>query len=327
MANDSALEKKRPDIGVIALIIAGLLAAAAIGVAVFRGQSDEVPDAATSSADIPEGAPDVNEVIAGLEMRLRAQPDDAEGWRMLGWSYYETQRYAESATAMKRATSLDPDNAEYFSMLGEALLLSGKGGEQDTVMAADAHAAFKRAHEIDPKDARARYFLAAAKDMNGNHTEAINDWFALLADTPADAPYAQDIRNVIQTVGKERGIEVDSRLASAKFAPAKNGFETSGPDIASKAIPGPTSQQMRDASQLPQGAQEEMIRDMVDGLDAKLKADPSDADRWIMLMRSRVTLGETAKAQKAYNDAQNAFRNDGAKLKKIKEAAAVLGIK
>ncbi len=326
MTDGETEQKKGPEMGLIVLICAGLLAAIAIGVAVFRGQSEDDVPAASASSEIPEGAPDVNQVIADLEMRLREQPDDAEGWRMLGWSYYETGRYAESATAMKRATTLDPNNAEYFSMLGESLLLSGAGTEQDTQMPEDARAAFRRANELDPKDARARYFLAAAKDMDGKHKEAIDDWFALLADTPADAPYAQDIRRVIQNVGEEYGIDVNERLASAKFAPPNNGFETSGPEVASKGIPGPSSQQMRDASQLPQGAQEEMIRDMVDGLDAKLKADPNNADRWIMLMRSRVTLGETGKARKAYEDAQKTFRNDGAELKKIKEAAAVLGI-
>ena len=115
---------------------------------------------------------------------------------MLGWSYFETQRFAESATAMRRAIQLAPGNSEYHSMLGEALVMASK----DEAISQDARAAFRKAVELDPKDARARYFLAAAKDIDGKHAEAIEDWFELLAETPADAPYAKDIRDVIRNV-------------------------------------------------------------------------------------------------------------------------------
>ncbi|WP_164116289.1 tetratricopeptide repeat protein [Sphingorhabdus sp. Alg239-R122] len=321
MANEEGASGiKRPSLGLIILIIAALVAAVAIAIALTRSD-DITPSDATANAPAAE-APDVDTVIANLEKKLQEEPDNAEGWRMLGWSYFETERFAEAATAMKRATTLDPENAEYFSMLGEALVLGGNNPN----IAPDARAAFARALELDPEDARARYFVAAAKDIDGKHTEAIDDWFALLADTPADAPYAEDIRRVIRNVGKERGIEVEKRLAGTSNAPPPPPFKTTGPDVATGAIPGPTQQQMRDAAQLPQGQQEKMIRDMVEGLDTRLSKNPNDARGWIMLMRSRVALGETAKAQKAYTDAQRTFRNNGAELKQIKEAAAALGI-
>jgi tetratricopeptide (TPR) repeat protein len=90
-------------------------------------------------------------VIAKLEAKLKADPENAEGWRMLGWSYFQTERYAEAATALKKATRLDPDHAETFSFLGEALVLASdsEGGSPD------AQAAFDRALQLDPKDARA----------------------------------------------------------------------------------------------------------------------------------------------------------------------------
>ena len=50
---------------------------------------------------------------------------------------------------------------------------------------------------------------------------------------------------------------------------------------------------------LPPGQQEAMIANMVDGLDKRLQANPKDANGWIMLIRSRMTLGEPAKAKAA----------------------------
>ena len=242
---------------------------------------------------------------------------------MLGWSYFQTERFAEAATAMKRATALDPDNPEYFSMLGEALVMASKDGGG---MPPDAKAAFDKALALDPKDARSRYFQAVAIDLEGKHREALDAWFRLLADTPADAPWAEDVREVIRNVGKENGIEVDKRLAATNPAPAAGGFKTDGAARAAAGIPGPSREQIQAASALPKGQQDAMVQGMVDGLEAKLKANPGNAQGWIMLMRSRMQLGEQRKAAQALQDGLAAFRNDGATARQLREAAAALGI-
>src|SRR3546814_10548275 len=66
--------------------------------------------------------------------------------------------------------------------------------------------------------------------------------------------------------------------------------------VAARAIPGPSRAEMEAAYQLPKGQQDAMIQGMVAGLAAKPQAAPADADRWIMLLRSRRRLGQTAKA-------------------------------
>ena len=294
---------------------AGLVALVAVGISITRADdtSSNINSASPSATIAGQEAPTVTQVIAQLEEKLEQDPDDANGWQMLGWSYFETSRFGEAAMAMRRATSLDPKNAEYHSMLGEALVLASEEGD----IPADARQAFAKALTLDAKDPRARYFSAAAKDMDGQHQEAINDWFALLADTPADAPWADDVRNVIRNVGKERNIDVETRLASAKFAPPAGALPSEGEALATAAIPGPSRDQMQAAAALPQGQQEEMIRGMVEGLAAKLEQNPADPDKWVMLMRSWTQLGETGKAQNALRDARTAFRNDAAKTLNI----------
>ena len=69
-----------------------------------------------------------------------------------------------------------------------------------------------------------------------------------------------------------------------------------------------------------------MIRGMVDGLEAKLQANPGDVDRWIMLLRSRMQLGEPRKAAEALQKGLAAFRNDSASARKLREAASSLGV-
>jgi len=103
-------------------------------------------------------------------------------------------------------------------------------------------------------------------------------------------------------------------------------MSTDGPAVATAAIPGPSSQQMKEAAALPAGQQEAMIANMVDGLDKRLQANPNDANGWIMLIRSRMQLGQTAQAKQALDRGLKAFRNDGAEAKRIREAAAALGV-
>lgn len=308
--------------GRIGLIAAALIALGAGGIAMMRGP-DMPPPPAEPPPAAPSQQPSVDEVIAKLESRLAEKPDDAEGWRMLGWSYFQTERYAEAATALRQATKLDPENAQTWSFLGEALVLASS---ETGRMPRDAKAAFDKAIRLDPKDARARYFQAVALDLSGRHRQAINAWFKLLEDTPSDAPYAEDVRAVIRNVGEKHGIEVEKRLAEVHFAPPAGGTVTDGPLKAAAGIPGPTSEQMKAAANLPKGQQEAMIRGMVEGLEAKLAANPANVDGWIMLMRSRMQMGEPRKAEQALRNGLGALSNDSAAARKLREAASSLGV-
>lgn len=295
------------------LAVAAAVALAAVGVAVWK-RTATTPSAA-EGLPAPQG--DVSSMIASLEAKLKDNPNDAEGWRMLGWAFFETGKFPESATAYARATQIDPKKADYWSSLGEARVLAGAGD-----VPPDAKAAFEKAIALDPKDPRSRYFLAVAQDIAGDHKGAIDAWIALLQDTPAGAPWEADVRRLVQEVGAKEKIEVASRLAAIRPA-----APTGGAAIATAPIPGPSAQDMRAAAGMPKGQQDAMIQGMVDGLEAKLKADPKNAQGWIMLMRSRTQLGETAKASAAYASAKAAFAGDTGTLAQIDEAARELGVR
>ncbi len=295
-----------------ALIGAAAIALAAGGYGVYQRTL-----ATESAAPVPATQAEIGSSIAALEAKLKDNPNDAEGWRMLGWSLFETGKFAESAGAYKRATQLDPKKAEYFSSLGEALVLAGKGD-----VPPDAKGAFDTAIALDAKDPRARYFLAVAKDISGDHNGAIDDWFALLNETPPGAPWEADVRRIITEIGTKEKIEVASRLAKLPAPAAPVG----GAAVATAAIPGPTPQDMRDAAGMPKGQQDMMVAGMVDGLEKKLKTNPSNPDGWIMLIRSRMSLGETGKASMALKSARAALGADQQKLGMVNAAAAELGV-
>ena len=56
--------------------------------------------------------PDVSTMIERLAARLETAPDDIKGWRMLGWSYFNTGLYEQAAAAYAKAAALDPNSSE-----------------------------------------------------------------------------------------------------------------------------------------------------------------------------------------------------------------------
>ena len=79
--------------------------------------------------------PDVNTMIERLAARLETTPEDIEGWRMLGWSYFHTARYEQAATAYARAVELDPSSAELKLSYEEA---KAKASESDNLETASS---------------------------------------------------------------------------------------------------------------------------------------------------------------------------------------------
>lgn len=293
----------------VILVAAFLLLAAAIGYAIWRDSVRSTIPSATENSAAP------SDQLAALEARTKREPDSADAWTALGAARFDLGDFGGAAAAYEKAVAIAPGSAGLWSALGEARVM---GSDSDPMPAA-ALQAFDKAIALDAKEPRARYFLAVKKDIGGDHKGAIEDWFALLADTPQGAPWEADLRRTIEQVGQIHKIDVAARLASTQARP----LSAEEMPVAARAIPGPSRSDMEAASQLPQGQQDAMIQGMVDGLEAKLKANPADVDRWIMLIRSRMTLGETAKAAQALKDGMAA--NPGA-AGRLKAQARLLGV-
>ncbi len=68
------------------------------------------------------------------------------------------------------------------------------------------------------------------------------------------------------------------------------------------------------------------IRAMVDGLAAKLEAEPQNLEGWLLLMTSYVRLDEADKARAAMTKAREIFKDDAAALEQIAAKAKELGL-
>jgi cytochrome c-type biogenesis protein CcmH len=294
--------------GIAALAGAGVLLAGAVGWKLMPHEAVLSP-APVTNAMAPA------DPIAELQTAVRQKPDSVDAWLALGEAQMAADNPAAAVPSFRHASTLAPTRAEAWSALGEALV---KADPRDPFPAA-ALDAFKKASAIDPKDPRARYFLGVRRDLDGDHKGAIDAWFALLKDSPPGAPWSTDVRRTIEQVAQINKLDVAKRLAALPTLDPHTALGTT----AGAAIPGPTPEQLRAAQSLTPSQQQAMVAGMVEQLEARLAREPTNLDGWVMLMRSRMQLGQTDKAAAALDAARKA--NPGATAR-LDSEAATLGV-
>jgi len=263
----------------IALALALPAAAAAIYLALGSpGMQDQPygargPERALTAAEGRHG--DIAGAVAKLEQELAAHPDDAEKWLLLARSAATLGQWQKSANAYQKALVLTKSRPDVASAYGEMLVFAAEG-----IVTPRAQEAFTAALARDPKDVAARFYLPLADAQAGNAQAAIDGWQRLAVDV-TDPELRERLRQRIADAASSAGI-----AAPALAGPA-----------------GPSAEDRARAEKMTPEERQQMIRGMVDGLAAKLKADPEDFDGWMKLARAYGVLGERDKAADAYEQA------------------------
>lgn len=252
--------------------------------------------------------PGVDEMIGRVLERLKTNPNNPDDWRMVGWSYFETQHYPEAVDAYAHAVALQPQSAEFQSGYGEAQVLAA-GGK----VTPEALTAFKTALMQKPDDERALYYTGVAKRDAKNPKGAIGDWMVALKNAAPDSPWAVRLRTEIVEIAKAESIDISGQLPPP-------------PPISVQTISAPSEEAIQQAQSMSPEAQQAMIKNMVAGLDERLTRNPRDRDGWIRLIKSREVLGETNLARDALDRALAAFRDDPGAQTALRAAAKDIGI-
>jgi cytochrome c-type biogenesis protein CcmH len=191
----------------VALVIALLLPASAFALYSFLGAPDlpETPAHPVAMGNTGGGDGEMDPVkfetlIARLEERVKAAPDQVEGWRLLGRSYMSLGRFDEAAERYREAMERLPEDPAIAAAYGEALVLAANG-----TVTPPAHAAFERTLALDPEQVKARYYLGLASLQAGKPQDALRQWRELAASAPLDAPWLADLRARIADLNKSMG--------------------------------------------------------------------------------------------------------------------------
>ena len=215
---------------------------------------------------------------------LQQNPRNVENWVALGDALTSVKRYQRAAVAYTQAMQLAPNNADYASRTGEAMVFAANGQ-----VTPGAEAAFREAMRRDPGEPRALYYLGLADRQGGRLRDALNRWLTLEAGSQADAPWLRFLTPRIAATAKELGLR-EEELAALRDK-AKTGTV--------EAPRGPTREQMQVARDMSPEDRQEMIRGMVQRLADRLKENPDDAAGWQRLARARSVLGDKEAAKDA----------------------------
>jgi cytochrome c-type biogenesis protein CcmH len=239
------------------------------------------PARATAEAKAQQQIGEMTALVEKLAQHLKHEPNNAEGWALLARSYGVLHRNKEAAQAYERLYELSGRDVRYAGDYGEALVLAADG-EVTPV----AQALFDQVVKADASEPRARFYLGLAKAQAGLAREAIAMWRSLETDSPPGSAWLPSVRDMIASVAAKAGIDPAS-VTTTSTAPIVQ-------------APGPTTGDIAAAQSTSPGAQQKMIRDMVEGLAQRLAANPGDLEGWKRLGQSYLVLNEPTKAQQAY---------------------------
>jgi cytochrome c-type biogenesis protein CcmH len=250
-------------------------------------------------------------LVARVEARLRAHPEEGEGWDVIAPVYMGWQRYNDAAEAYGQATRLLGESAKRLSGRGQALVLANNG-----VVTEEARAALERAFQLDQTLVEPRILLAIAKEQDGQFQAAIEDWRALLDKAPKDAPWRAMVETRIATA--------QAHLAGKPVAEGEGGV-SGQPGVQNKG--GPSAADIAAAETMSAEQRQAMIETMVQGLATKLDQDGSDLPGWLKLVRAYSVLDRKDDALKALERAKTQFSGNTQALQQLDQLAAELGLK
>ncbi len=265
----------------------------ALGLYVSLGSPDlpDAPLAARLSA--PPEAQDMAVLMARVEEHLAGNPDDVRGWQVVAPVYVRLGQNDAAVLAFGNIARLIGSNVETEGDLGEAIVRAEGGA-----VTADAGAAFEHALKDDPKDVRARFYLALGEGQAGRTEEAATAIRALIAEAPPGATWVGGMRDML-----------------AQFEADAPGSE-----------PGPTAADVEAAGDLAPEDRAAMIEGMVAQLADRLEAEPGDAEGWARLVRSYMVLGRPDDARAALEEARKALAGAGDKLALVEGEARATGL-
>lgn len=142
----------------------------------------------------------ISEAIERLQAELERDPNQVEGWRLLGRAYAAEGRLDDARDAAARAVKLAPSDPDLLTEAAEARAMAAEGRRFDD----EAISMLREALAIQPMHQRARWFLGIAQRQAMQPADAAKTWEPLLAMVGPDA--APGLRTQIDAARSDAGL-------------------------------------------------------------------------------------------------------------------------
>jgi len=204
--------------------IAVAIPAAALGVYLLVGS----PGALSLQSEHQMNAQQLEAMVERLAARLRENPDDVEGWKLLGRSYGALGRFPEAVDAYVKAATRAPRDAQILADLADVLAMS-RGqrlqGEPEKLVL--------RALELDPQNLKALALAGTAAFERKDFAAAVRYWQRML---PLVAAGSEDARSIQASIAEAQSF---LKPGAASVAALKGSVRLA-PELKAKASPDDT---------------------------------------------------------------------------------------
>ena len=172
----------------------------------------------------------VEQMVNRLAARLRENPDDTDGWKLLGRSYSVLGRYREAVDAYAKAAVRAPRDASLLADFADALAMA-RGGAGAGNLQGEPEKLVLRALELEPSNLKALALAGSAAFERKDYAGAAAYWERML---PHVAPGSEDARAIQQNVNEAKS------LSGEKSGTSLRGMVSLSPKLKEKAAPDDT---------------------------------------------------------------------------------------
>jgi len=183
--------------------------------------------------------PPLEELVTRLEQRMQQTPDDAEGWMMLGRTYFATGDTQKAETALARAYELTPEDAQVVLAYAETI-----AANNDNNLEGRPAELISEALKAAPNSATARWLSGMVAYQRGQFNAAAVAWKRTLSQLDPSGDDAAELRQLIDEAEQRAGLPAEARqLAQADSVPGDDagnaGGATETPTQAPTSAPAP----------------------------------------------------------------------------------------
>ncbi len=144
-------------------------------------------------------AANIENMVQGLQQRLQQNPNDLEGWSMLGRSYTYLEQYQNAADVYAELNRRKPDDAEIMVQYANNLAMARNGQ-----MAGEPMQLIDKALELSPDNANALWLAGMSKAEQGDYSKAAEYWRKLLSLLPPDSETAPQVQQMLAAVEQQQ---------------------------------------------------------------------------------------------------------------------------
>ena len=156
---------------------------------------------------------EINKMVLRLAEKMKAKPNDAQGWLILGRSYKALEQYPQAADAFANAYRLLGDQAEVMLLYADALAYVNKRN-----LAGRPSELVYKALALEPDNLNALWLGGMAKAQEGDAPAALKLWKKLEATLPPGSDSQQEIKNLLSSLAKDTSLGQVQKEPEAKVS-------------------------------------------------------------------------------------------------------------